>query len=359
LSGCGYLGIDLLGLTVTDSNPRDSSIPMDADTTSPEAGPNDAAMDAMVEAGPSDSGSDGAIASMDSGYRADAGNCDGMCDPPDTGPVVPCDTTPITFAPGAYSDIAVPAGCTRVTVELWGGGGASGGKTVPWSSGKGGRGGAGGYATSVVGVSSALTLLVGSGGASECAAGGSIPDTSLPEASRYLGGAAGSGNGSNGADGVVAGGGIGGDSESGGDGGRGYYGGGGGGHGEPSPVPSSPAGGGGGGGGAASALLVGGVLTVVAGGGGGSGGELGAWYGSETFSTGGSGGEGCSGSGLLGAGSESGAGGGGGVCFGMVTHAGAEGLPYSTGPLPAGQATGATEACAAGGGGYAILTFGS
>jgi hypothetical protein len=40
-----------------------------------------------------------------------------------------------------------------------------------------------------------------------------------------------------------------------------------------------------------------------------------------------------------------------------MKHAGTAGVPFGSASIPAGQATGATDNCAAGGGGYAILTF--
>jgi hypothetical protein len=41
-----------------------------------------------------------------------------------------------------------------------------------------------------------------------------------------------------------------------------------------------------------------------------------------------------------------------------VTHAGVEGVPYASALIPAGRASGATDDCAAGGDGYAIVRFG-
>jgi hypothetical protein len=265
-------------------------------------------------------------------------DCDGEVDE-DT-----CDTTPRTFGPGAYPNLVVPSGCNHVSVRLWGGGGASGGKSVAWSAGGSGRGGAGGYASSLVSLSGALVLYVGDGGASGCNAGGANPGSAS-----YSGGR----SGSDGADGLAAGGGNGGNAATGGDGGRGCYGGGGGGQGA-QEQPWDPPGGKGGGGGAASVFLMNGVPTAIAGGGGGSGGEAGGWWG---VSAGGSGGGGCGGDGGVGSQGACGAAGGGGVCLGMLTELGAEGVPYASASLPAGQAAGATNDCGAGGGGYAILTF--
>jgi hypothetical protein len=271
-------------------------------------------------------------------------DCDGRIDED------ACDTTPRKLGPGAYANLSVPAGCYSVTVQLWGGGGASGGKSVPWSAGNGGRGGAGGYASSLLTISGALTLYVGQGGASGCNAGGANSGSNT-----YAGGSGASGNGDDGAGGTAAVGGAGGNTSAGGDGGRGHYGGGGGGQGAQAQAWDPP-GGAGGGGGAASVFLMDGVITLAAGGGGGSGGEAGGWWG---VASGGSGGEGCGSQGGVGTQAECGAGGGGGVCVGMTTHAGTEGVPYSGGAsLPAGQAEGATDNCGAGGGGYAVITFG-
>ncbi|MEY4579101.1 MAG: hypothetical protein RL701_3804 [Pseudomonadota bacterium] len=272
-------------------------------------------------------------------------DCDGLVDEDS------CDTTPRTFMPGAHT-LTAPAGCNHLTVRLWGGGGASGDKSVPWSSGNSGRGGAGGYASSLVNISGALALYVGNGGASGCGPGGINAGSNS-----YAGGAGGAGLGKPGGDAVVAGGGGGGHSTTGSDGGRGHYGGGGGGQGDPS---HDPPGGDGGGGGAATVLVMGGAVTVVAGGGGGSGGEPGNWWGD---SKGGSGGDGCSIAGQAGELNASGAGGGGGLCIGTTVQRGLNGEPFNSGDLPNNQAAGATDGvplrdgCGAGGGGYAIVTF--
>jgi hypothetical protein len=259
-----------------------------------------------------------------------------------------CVAPPRTFGPGAYPNITVPVECGHVTVQLWGGGGASGGKSVQWSSGSGGRAGAGGYASSLLAVAGPLTLYVGNGGANGCNAGG----TNAGSVS-YAGGSGGTGIGNPGGDTVAAGGGSGGNTSQGSDGGRGCYGGGGGGQGA-QDQPWDPPGGQGGGGGAATVVLMNGMLTIVAGGGGGSGGEAGGWWG---VSAGGTGGDGCSGNGGVGTQVACGAAGGGGLCLGTTTHVGVDGVPFSSASLPMGQASGATDDCAAGGGGYAIVMF--
>jgi hypothetical protein len=269
-------------------------------------------------------------------------DCDGKVDED------ACDTTPKTYGPGSYNNVTVPAACGHVTVELWGGGGASGGKSVSWSAGSGGRAGAGGYVTSLLTINGPLTIYVGNGGASGCNAGGTNPGSS-----NYAGGSGGTANGNAGGDTVAAGGGSGGNTSEGGDGGKGCYGGGGGGQGA-QENPWDPAGGQGGGGGAASVLLMNSVLTLVAGGGGGSGGEAGGWWGT---SAGGTGGDGCSGNGGVGTQIACGAAGGGGLCLGTTKHTGSGGVPFASSSLPAGQAVGATDDCAAGGGGYAVVRF--
>lgn len=270
-------------------------------------------------------------------------DCDGMVDED------ACDRTPRTFGPGSYPNVTVPIACHHVTVQLWGGGGASGGKSVSWSAGSSGRGGAGGFASSSLAIDGPLTLYVGNGGASGCNAGGTNPGSAM-----YSGGSGGTGNGNAGGDTVAAGGGNGGDASQGSDGGNGCYGGGGGGQGA-QDQSWDPPGGQGGGGGAATVLLMNGTLTTVAGGGGGSGGEAGGWWG---VSAGGTGGDGCSGNGGVGSQAASGAAGGGGLCLGTTQHAGTAGVPFGSASIPAGQAAGATNDCAAGGGGYAIVTFG-
>ncbi|MET0286187.1 MAG: MopE-related protein, partial [Polyangiales bacterium] len=196
-------------------------------------------------------------------------DCDGQIDEDSCIP-----GAPRTYSVGTYNNIAVPAGCLKANVRLWGGGGGSGDQTSVGETGTPGRGGSGGYAESSITISGALNLLVGNGGAG-CGAGGTNPG-----ASTYNGGAGGPGGiggsaraGSNGQDGVVTGGGAGATAGS-GNGGRGFYGGGGGGTGAAAPWPPYP--GGGGGGGAASVVLLGSTRALVAGGGGGGGGVNGS-----------------------------------------------------------------------------------
>ncbi|MDB4976991.1 MAG: symbB, partial [Myxococcaceae bacterium] len=159
-----------------------------------------------------------------------------------------------------------PAGCTKATVKLWGGAGASGSNDGgSWGVGiTGGQGGAGGFAQTVltVGASSMLQLYVGQGGQGCGAASTSF--------ATYRGGAGGNGNGTDGsagANGSVAGG-NGGNPGSGGKGGNGSFGGGGGGAGA-KLYTSSGAGGDGGG---ATVLLLSGTRSATAGGGAGGGG---------------------------------------------------------------------------------------
>jgi hypothetical protein len=276
-------------------------------------------------------------------------DCDGTIDEDS---VSTCDTTPKTFAAGTFA-VSVPAGCTKVTVQLWGGGGGSGARSSG-DNGTPGRGGAGGYATSTLTIDGALQLLVGSGGKG-CGAGGVSP-----QPANYSGGAGGEGDitstdGKPGADTVVAGGGAGGNSTK--AGGKGHYGGGGGGGGSNAAWP--PYAGAGGGGGAATALLMRGTLAAVAGGGGGGGGMTG--FGALAAGPAGNGGEGCAGNGASGN-SDGGGGGGGGKCVGTTMQQGTNGVPANNTSLPGSQArggvpTGSTD-CIAGNAGYAILTFG-
>jgi hypothetical protein len=262
-------------------------------------------------------------------------DCDGAIDEES------CMASTLTFEPGAYTNIAVPAHCATATVQLWGGGGGSGNETSVGNTGKPGRGGAGGYARSVVPVTGALALYVGNGGTG-CGAGGVNAGAAM-----YNGGAGGDpGDGSNGADGVVSGGGAGSAGVL--TAGRGYYGGGGGASGALAPWPPYP--GAGGGGGAASVLLVGGTRVLVAGGGGGGGGA----NGSSVDSMGCPGGDGCSGPGGTG---NAGSGGGGGVCIATTVTRGSNGAPANSSSLPVGRAVGGSGLCGSGGAGYAIVTF--
>ncbi len=280
-------------------------------------------------------------------------DCDGIID---EDAASGCDTTPKEFAAGAHN-LSVPAGCTTITVQLWGGGGGSGGRSSG-DIGTPGRGGAGGYASSTLTLSGALQLYVANGGRG-CGAGGTTSGVTT-----YNGGAGGepgvgsTSAGKAGNDGSTAGGngGSGGGGVSPGTGGRGFFGGGGGGAGGNAPWP--PYGGNGGGGGAATVLMMNGARAVVAGGGGGGGGMTGA--GSASFGNAGIGGEGCGGTG--GNQSSGGGGGGGGICTGTATQGGTDGAPANAGSIPAGRAAGGmptdSRDCFAGGAGHAIVTFG-
>ncbi len=268
-----------------------------------------------------------------------------------------CDTTPQMYMAGAHT-LGIPAGCTTVTVELWGGGGASGDRSTE-DVGTPGRGGSGGYARSTLSLSGALQLYVGRGGNSGCGAGGTTGGVTTynggaagePGVGPTAAGKAGSDGSVNGGDGAAGAGGL-----APGAGGRGSYGGGGGGAGGNAPWP--PYSGPGGGGGAASVLVMNGAPAVVAGGGGGGGGMTGT--GAGALQSAGNGGEGCSGAG--GSGNSGGGGGGGGVCVGTTTAQGTDGVPANAGSLPSGLAVGGqptdSRDCVAGGAGYAIIRFG-
>lgn len=268
-------------------------------------------------------------------------DCDGTADEDE-----PCDTSPRTYTPGSYS-IDLPLNCTQVTVRLWGGAGA-GGETEGVLFQPGGRGGSGGYAESLLtGLSSeALDLLVGAGAASGCSAGGSSA------VAGFSGGAGGTGVGADGEDGVQTGGGGGGTPTSASRGGSGYRGGGGGGAG----TPVIGLAGKGGGGGEASAFFVAASPMVIAGGGGGGGGAASMILGLLGV-PGGHGGSGCGSAGTV-VNENGGGGGGGGACRGTLTQVGAGPVPYDAASLPPNQAQGGQSSCFAGGGGYAIVTFG-
>ena len=271
-------------------------------------------------------------------------DCDGQIDED----VCVSRTDTYSFRPAGYS-FSAPGGCTKATVKLWGGAGATGSDDGgAWGAGvTGGAGGAGGFAQSVLtlGARSVIDLYVGQGGRG-CAAG-------TTSNASYKGGAGGASNGqagSPGADGSVTGGAGG---SGGGKGGSGSFGGGGGASGS-KLYTSSGAGGDGGG---ATVLLLDSARIVVAGGGAGGGGA-----GSTVIASGVSGvagGTGCSGVGAS-SGSEGGGGGGGGVCQGTTTQTGAGRTPYdASGDLASGAALGgATSAsCGAGGDGYATVTY--
>jgi hypothetical protein len=268
-------------------------------------------------------------------------DCDGQVDEDIPG----CDTAPRAFEAGDHTNVAVPPGCGRVTVRLWGAGGASGGDLG--IEGMAGDGGAGGYASLTTRISGALSLLIGEGGGSGCDAAGVNAGSA-----DYNGGSGGSSTGAPGADGMVPEGGASGAPSAGYAGGRGHFGGGGGGQGSGGLGAS----GNGGGGGAASVFIMNGVRLVVAGGGGGGGGAQSVSFFGTFLDAGGNGGGGCAGIGQVESGG-GGGGGGGGVCDGFATHLGTGVTPAFSDDIPAGLARGAEGSCAAGGAGYAIVTF--
>jgi hypothetical protein len=276
-------------------------------------------------------------------------DCDGRIDED----VSACDTTPRQFEAGVHANIAVPSGCRRATIQLWGGAGAAGGEAGISAKALGGRGGSGGYASSTLDLTGPLTIYVGAGGFKEglleCGPGG----VNLGDSETYSGGSGGGGEGDPGRDGRVAGGGDGAANFPGEDGAVGHYGGGGGGAGTYEPV-NGPSGLGGGGG-AASVVLLNGRLVMVAGGGGGGGGAAALVY--NFAYAGGNGGEGCGGDGTAGEHPRTGGGGGGGVCMGMFTSVGSNGRPANATRVPAPRARGVNAHCESGGNGYAIVTF--
>ncbi|RME14994.1 MAG: hypothetical protein D6797_07645, partial [Bdellovibrio sp.] len=205
----------------------------------------------------------------------------------------------------------VPPNCTTITVKVWGGGGAGGGKFNHTP----GQGGSGGYveATLTVTPGTVYDVTIGQGGiagvdgdpAPYC--NGVITGTG--GAGGYAGGNGGlTGNGANGAGSGV--GGTGGLSTSGtANGGNGAYGGGGGGSGNPGGFH-------GGGGGGATVFSYQGTDLLIAGGGGGGGGD--------STDPAGDGGDACSTTNINGksdtdlkqdGSSLSGGGGGGGACY--------------------------------------------
>lgn len=314
-TACGRVGLEFL--------PRDDGGLRDSD------GVDAATLDASVGSG------DGSSGIVDAG----------ACDDPDC--VTSCDHSSRNFEPGVHTDIRVPVGCTTATVRLWGGAGAAGAELHGIS---GGRGGAGGYAQSTLTISGAITLWIGTGGASGCNTAGS----NAGEATTYAGGAGGTSTGTNGRDDAVAFGGSGDSPLSGFEGGSGHYGGGGGGGSAPSDAVNGPGSAGGGGGGAASVVWMNGTRVMVAGGGGGGGtGVLSQTQGQA----GGAGGDGCSGDGRIAEGR-----GGGGVCSvtsvtsgtDTSTQSGSNGTPFNSGSVPSPRARGVTSNCGAG---YATLTF--
>lgn len=267
-------------------------------------------------------------------------DCDGAVDED----LPPCDTTPRTYEPGAYT-LPIPGNCRRVTVRLWGGGG--GGGQNAGLVGSGATGGPGGYASASVLVQTPLQLFVGAGASNNCNTGGTNAGSSS-----YGGGSGGTNTGANGADGVVSGGGTGGVPSVGYRGGDGFYGGGGGGQGNGGLGAS----GSGGGGGAATVLVVNGVVAAVAGGGGGGGGGKALSVLGTLSASGGKGGSGCRGNGQA-PNANGGGGGGGGMCSGSTTQAGSDVTPAQSGDIPSGRARGGASNCGAGGAGYAIVTF--
>jgi hypothetical protein len=266
-------------------------------------------------------------------------DCDGQIDED----LPACDATPRKYEAGAYNNIAVPGDCHTVSIRLWGGGGASGQSE---NSAAGGFGGPGGYATASVLVSGAINLYVGGAAANGCNGAGTNDG-----ASSYNGGTGGTSTGDDGADGSASGGGSGGHPSAGLSGGNGHYGGGGGGQAGGATANS----GNGGGGGAASVFIVNGVRAALAGGGGGGGGGL--WLLSGLIAdAGGNAGSGCGANGQV-ATANGGGGGGGGACQGTSTQSGSGVTPAFSSDLPTGRAVGGSGSCAAGGAGYAILTF--
>ncbi|MET0343852.1 MAG: MopE-related protein [Polyangiales bacterium] len=270
-------------------------------------------------------------------------DCDGRVDED----LPACTATTRTFEAGAHASLSLPGNCHNLTVQLWGGAGASG---EPAGLAGSGNGGAGGYATitaRLTATTGAITVYVGTGGATNCENPGTNAGSNT-----FNGGNGGGDPGSPGADGVVAGGGEGGNSSPGYPGGRGHFGGGGGGEGSGGLGNS----GGGGGGGAASVLLVNNARVAVAGGGGGGGGAKANTILGTISSRGGDGGSGCGQAGQVSTG-PGGGGGGGGMCQGATVQAGSGVTPAMSGSIPSGRARGGDGTCVAGGAGYAIVRF--
>jgi hypothetical protein len=280
-------------------------------------------------------------------------DCDGQVDED-----VSCGAGPMQWGVGSHS-FSVPLGCSTITVQLWGAGGAGGENAyfgVPGATA--GSGGGGGYVrvTLRVTASSNVQLIVG-GGAGGCSSGG------LSDDARYSGGAPGAAgaDGQPGLDAEVAGGGTGGSSGgTGARGGTGHFGGGGGGGGDNATICVAPyADTRGGGGGAGSAVSLDGLVVGFAGGGGGGGGAgIQGGFTCVAGPLGGQGGGGCGQDGSNGTGPEGGGGGGGGMCMGDVTVAATGATPADPlGLLPASTASGGTASCVAGRNGYAVVTF--
>jgi hypothetical protein len=273
-------------------------------------------------------------------------DCDGSIDED----VSSCtNTAPLTFQAGVHNNIVAPSGCGNVTIQLWGGAGAAGQQSGISDVERGGHGGSGGYVRSTLPVNGVITLYVGNGAPAGCNAGGANLG-----ASTYSGGSGGEDTGEPGFDKMVSGGGAFAKNLFGLEGGRGHYGGGGGG-GTVTDLVNDFFAQKGGGGGAASVAFMSGVRVLVAGGGGGGGAASSLVY--SFGAAGGDGGEGCSGAGTPGDGLRAGGGGGGGVCIGTVKSMGVTGTPANAGLLPMPLARGTDLSCAAGGNGYAIVTF--
>jgi hypothetical protein len=250
----------------------------------------------------------------------------------------------LVFEVGSPARLTVPPGCGYATVRLWGGGGAAG-ESVGTPLVAGGAGGAGGYAASTLSVSGLLEVHIGGGGRG-CEERGT--NAGFPA---HDGGEGGDGAGEDGEDEVAEGGGPGGRPSEGNRGGTGHNGGGGGGEADGALGDSGY----GGGGGASSFLSVNGVPILIAGGGGGGGGAQAAAFFDSVIEPGSAGGSGCGGAGR--AGNRGGGGGGGGRCVGTTNMGSSVPAPGLTTGLPPGRAAGGQTACAAGGDGYAIVTF--
>ncbi len=269
-------------------------------------------------------------------------DCDGQIDQD-----VVCTPATLEYPVGTHT--VKPGVCSTVTVRLWGAGGAAGDDGGYWGLMNIAKGGAGGYTerTFTVTKDSSIQLLIGRGGQG-CSGAGTNDNAA------YSGGGGGTTSGkagTRGEDGSVTGGGGG---TGGGAGGAGSFGGGGGGAGSRGIATYAPFGPGGGGG-AASVAVVDGTRLIAGGGGGGGG--MGSNFATTSF-PGGFGGPGCSVKGANSGAGSGGGGGGGGVCQGGTSsQAGKDAAPHDTEALPAGTARGGEARCAAGGGGYAIVTL--
>jgi hypothetical protein len=114
------------------------------------------------------------------------------------GPGGACAAAPEVFvftgSQQSYVVPSIPAGCTSLVVEAWGGGG---GGSVNFQGGAGGDGGGGGYATATYTVQAgqAFTIQVGGGGA---AGGSNASNANFPGLGGYGGGGAGAAQGAGG-----------------------------------------------------------------------------------------------------------------------------------------------------------------